>query len=73
MKIGTLIQIQLKNGSDAIKGIIIYDVLGKEVYSKQNMNMEQTAIDISRYTKGVYIVEISTANNQKVLQKFVKQ
>jgi uncharacterized repeat protein (TIGR01451 family) len=68
-----LIQIQLKNGSDSIKGIIIYDVLGKEVYSKQNMNMEQTAIDISRYTKGVYIVEISTVNNQKVLQKFVKQ
>lgn len=68
-----LIQIQLKNGFDSIKGIIIYDVLGKEVYSKQNMNMEQTAIDISRYSKGVYIVEISTVNNQKVLQKFVKQ
>jgi hypothetical protein len=68
-----LIQIQLKNSSDSIKGMIIYDVLGKVFYSKQNMNMEQTTIDISRYTKGVYIVEISTVNNQKVLQKFVKQ
>lgn len=51
--------------------IVVYDVLGKKIYSKRLHNLS-SSIDVSRWNSGVYLVRIST-NNETLTKRFVKQ
>jgi hypothetical protein len=51
--------------------IVVYDVLGKKVYSKKMHNLS-SSIDVSRWNSGVYLVRIAT-NNKTLTKRFVKQ
>ncbi|WP_435415198.1 S8 family serine peptidase [Polaribacter aestuariivivens] len=50
--------------------LVLYDVLGKEIY--QFKNMDNNIIDISNLKKGLYILKISKGKTRKIL-KIIKQ
>lgn len=66
------LQIQL-NGSDAIQQISIYDVVGKRIYFKDKLEINTTSVDFSSFNQGVYLVELITTSNQKMVNKIIKQ
>ncbi|RXR35496.1 T9SS type A sorting domain-containing protein [Flavobacterium piscinae] len=66
------LQVQL-NGSDTISEISVYDVVGKRVYYKNKLEVNATAVDFSNLHQGVYMVEVITASNQKLVNKVIKQ
>lgn len=65
-------QVQLKSG-EIIKQISIYDVVGKRIYKVENLNSNSTSVDISTFNQGIYLVEVMTASNQKLVNKVIKQ
>ena len=52
-----------------IKNIRIYEISGKQVL---NIERNETSIDVSQLTKGVYFIEV-TSQEGKSVQKFVKK
>ncbi len=55
-----------------LKEVFIYDVAGKLVYSKQNIQEENLNVDISHIANGFYYVKVIT-NGNSYLQKIIKE
>ncbi len=66
-----LVQISLKNNSDTIQTVTIFDVLGKVVKKVEAVNSNQTNINVSELSSGIYMVEVTTENNLKQVKKLV--
>ena len=69
----TLVQITLQNTAEIIEDITVYDILGKRVNQISNVASNQSTIDVSPLSKGVYLVEISTENHLKQIKKLIIQ
>jgi len=65
-------QIQL-SGSDFIEQISVFDVLGKRIYKQNMIESNSASVDASTFNEGIYLVEITTTSNQRILKKLVKQ
>lgn len=65
-------QIKL-NGNDAIQQISVYDMVGKRIYYKDNLNLNSTSVDVNNFNRGIYLVEVITTSNQKLVNKIIKQ
>ncbi len=60
------------SNNDKLSNIKVYDVLGNVLVNKA-LNMEKRhEVDVTLFEKGVYFVEISTANNEATIKKFNK-
>ncbi|MDD2985113.1 T9SS type A sorting domain-containing protein [Flavobacterium sp.] len=59
------------NGADVIKTIAVYDVVGKRILQKENVNLNSTSVAVSGFNQGIYFVEITTITNAKALKKLV--
>ena len=57
------------SNSDKIKSKTIYDSTGQLVKKEINQNEK---IDISNLQQGVYLLEIETTNNKKIIKKIIK-
>lgn len=58
--------------ADKLSHVKVYDVLGNVLVNK-SLNLEKRhEIDVTLYEKGVYFVEIVTANNSSTIRKFNK-
>jgi uncharacterized repeat protein (TIGR01451 family) len=64
------LQVQLKNAADSIENITIYDVVGKSILRSKPVSTHAT-VDVSGLSKGVYMVEIMTAGQQRLVQKLI--
>jgi hypothetical protein len=67
------VHISLKDANDTIENLTITDILGKTIKSIQNINTTEINVDVSNLTTGVYFVEITSDNNQKLVKKLVIQ
>lgn len=65
-------QIKL-NGNDSIQRISIFDMVGKRIYYKENLNLNSTSVDVNNFNRGIYLVEVITTSNQKLVNKIIKQ
>jgi Secretion system C-terminal sorting domain len=63
--------ISVQNSTDTIETIRLMDVLGKVVLQKE-VQQNQATLDLSKLSKGVYMVEIKTENQFTVVKKLVK-
>jgi uncharacterized repeat protein (TIGR01451 family) len=66
-----LVQVTLPSTGDSIKSITLYDVLGKVVKQVINLSSNQSTIDVSQMSKGIYFVEILSGDNVKQIKKLV--
>jgi hypothetical protein len=55
-----------------ILNINIYNSLGLKIQSHENFSLENTEIDISDFSSGMYIVEIITSNGKNSTKRFLK-
>lgn len=69
----SLVQIALQNTTEIIDSIVIYDILGKKVSQISSVASNQSTIDVSNLSKGIYLVEISTENHLKQIKKLIIQ
>ena len=65
------VQINLKNDSEKIKTIVIYDVVGKVVKTINDINSSEIKVTTSDFSKGLYLIEISNEENVKLVKKLV--
>ncbi len=65
------VQIKLSNDNSSLKNIVIYDMIGKTIKSISNLNSNETIVDISNFSKGMYLVEITDDNLQKIVKKLI--
>jgi len=68
-----LVQVTLQNTAEIIENITIYDILGKKISLFSNIASNQSTIDVSTLSTGVYIVEIATENHLKQIKKLIIQ
>lgn len=69
----SLVQITLQNTNEIIENIAVYDILGKKISLLSNIASNQSVIDVSTLSKGVYLVEILTENHLRQIKKLVIQ
>ncbi|WP_395052612.1 fibronectin type III domain-containing protein [Flavobacterium sp.] len=65
------VQIKLSNDNSSLKNIVIYDMIGKTIQSISNINSNETIVDISNFSKGMYLVEITNDNLLKEVKKLI--
>jgi uncharacterized repeat protein (TIGR01451 family) len=65
------VQVILQNSSETINHIFITDVLGKTIRKITTITNNQSLIDVSDLSQGVYFVEITTESNLKLVKKLV--
>ena len=50
-----------------IKSVSIFNILGRKVFIKQNINDEKFVIPLEKSSKGLYIVKINGAISKKLI------
>ena len=67
-----LVTVSLKNNVDSIAKIVVYDVLGKTIamVNPTNETASQT-IDLTAVETGIYLIEVTTNTNMKVIKKLI--
>ena len=63
------VTITLKNNSDSITSISVYDVLGKQIMNVKTNSFTET-LDLSHVNSGIYFVEV-TSGTSKVIKKLI--
>ena len=67
----TLVYVNAINTNESLEAVTIYDVIGKNVSSISKINSNQATLDVSTLAKGVYLVEITSQNNLKLIKKLI--
>ena len=67
-----LVTVSLKNNVDSIAKIVVYDVLGKTIAMVNPTNeMASQTIDLTAVETGIYMIEVTTNSNMKVIKKLI--
>jgi uncharacterized repeat protein (TIGR01451 family) len=70
--VNDILNVMSKNSANTIGEINVYDVLGKTMLHKKSTSSVQTeSVDFSQLTNGIYFVEVTTANQLKVIKKII--
>lgn len=69
----TMVTIALNNATENIQSIDVYSMLGKKVVELNNITSNQATLNTSSLAKGVYLVEINSNTNGKLVKKLVIQ
>lgn len=70
--VNDILNVMSKNSTNTIDEINVYDVLGKKVlYKKSTSSVQNESLDFSQLTNGIYFVEVTTANQLKVIKKMI--
>jgi hypothetical protein len=65
------VTIAINNSVEKISKVSIYDVSGKRIYTSNNTTLGPITIDVSRFDKGIYLVELVSDQNFKVSKKLL--
>jgi len=69
--VSDIVTIQVKN-SGTIAGMAVYDVSGKIIIAqKPTTALSTQTLDLSSVSKGMYLLEVTTDTNQKVVKKLI--
>lgn len=68
-----IVNVALNNTTESISSVLVYDLLGKRVIDVTSINSNQVSITTSSLTKGVYLLEINSNTNVKLVKKLVIQ
>lgn len=69
--VSDMVTISLKNNG-SIANIVVYDIVGKMIISHAPTTSDSSqTIDLSAISKGVYLLEVTTDSNLKVIKKLI--
>jgi hypothetical protein len=72
--VSDVVTVSLKNENASIASITVYDVLGKLIFAQQlSTSITSETIDLSSVSKGLYLLEVTTTANLKVVKKLIVQ
>ena len=72
--VSNVVTVSLKNEGNSIASIAVYDVLGKLIFTQQpSTSITSETIDLSSVSKGMYLLEVTTTTNLKVVKKLIVQ
>ena len=70
--VSDFVTISLKDNSNSISSITVYDLLGKMILQKTaNDAVTTDTVDLSSVNSGIYFIEVQTENNTKVVKKLI--
>lgn len=61
--------VTINNGLSPIKNISVYSLQGQLLLENSYSNQNEITIDLSRYTKGIYFVEVNQTTTLKLIRK----
>jgi len=67
------LNIQTDNLQTAIKEIRMYDMTGCAVFNHTSFAINNTAIDVSNLSTGLYFLHITSSNGERIVKKIVKE
>jgi hypothetical protein len=50
---------------------VIYEVSGKRVYTQNKNTLSDINIDVSNFARGLYLVELTSVDNIKIIKKLL--
>ncbi|MEQ6124392.1 choice-of-anchor B family protein [Pseudotenacibaculum sp. MALMAid0570] len=53
--------------NEQINSVVIYNILGKKVFSKQNINQTEYVLPVENQPKGIYLVKINAIISKKLI------
>ena len=59
----------IADGANTIKSIEVYNILGKKVFEKHNINLQKFVLPIKNHQRGVYLIKINSLITKKLLVK----
>ncbi len=62
-------QLTIETKGDPISEILILDVVGKLLYSEENLNSTLKNIDITSFSEGIYFVNVNNRITKKIIKK----
>lgn len=65
------VQIALTNSEEQISSVQLFDLLGKRIINQDNVVGNQTSINTASLSKGMYLIEIKSSTNLKLVKKLV--
>jgi predicted alpha-1,6-mannanase (GH76 family) len=65
-------QLNLDCGDQNIVNVKVYDNSGRILIQSSEKKVGKTTIDVSGLLKGIYVLEITTDKNERVVRKFIK-
>ena len=66
------VTVSLKDSTNSISTISVYDVLGKMILQKKaNDAVTTDTVDLSSVNPGIYFIEVQTDNNNKIVKKLL--
>ncbi len=63
--------IMISGEFDAISSVTIHDLLGKAIYTQSNIGNSDASVDVSKFSRGIYLVTITTSDNLKIVKKLI--
>lgn len=66
-----VVTVSLKDKQDDISNITVYSLLGKVIFDKKFSNSALETINLSNASKGIYLIEVTTQSNLKVIKKLI--
>lgn len=63
--------VSFTNTGEALSMISVYDMLGKKVTETNGLQQSQATVNVTGLSKGVYLVEIMTASDKRLVRKLV--
>ncbi|OBX21499.1 MULTISPECIES: T9SS type A sorting domain-containing protein [Bizionia] len=63
--------IKVSSKNNTIKSVYVYDMLGRELVKKLNINATEIILDNNSFSEGTYIVKATTTNNMTRIEKVI--
>jgi hypothetical protein len=63
--------IKVKSGNDNIKTVVVYDLLGRALINKTEINASEIRLNNHNFSEGTYIVKAILSNGKQKIQKVV--
>jgi uncharacterized repeat protein (TIGR01451 family) len=65
------VQVNLQNTAANLESITLYDLVGKVIKKTEHISSAQAVIDVSALSSGIYLLEVTTENQMKLVKKLM--
>ena len=55
--------------NNKIKSVVLYNILGQEIFSKSNIDQKEFVLETDSYAKGLYLIKINALRTKKIMLK----